>query len=65
MYNGFNDKGAHFVNWFEIVKKFLKLAFAGDRLEVKCPCNRCQNRRMFLSMRCLVTLLSKDLCRTI
>jgi hypothetical protein len=29
-----------------MVKNFLKLAFAGDHREVKCPCNRCQNRRM-------------------
>jgi hypothetical protein len=47
MYDEFSDKGAHSVDWFEIVKKFLKQVFAGDRLEVKCPCNRCQNRRMF------------------
>jgi hypothetical protein len=46
MYNGFSDKGAHFVEWFEITKNFLKLAFAGDRREVQCLCNRCQNRRM-------------------
>jgi hypothetical protein len=24
----------------------MKLAFAGDHREAKCPCNRCQNRRM-------------------
>jgi hypothetical protein len=29
MYDGFNHK------WFEVVKKFLKLAFAGDCREVK------------------------------
>jgi hypothetical protein len=46
MYDGFSDKGAHSVKWFELAKNFLKLAFAGDRREVKCPCNRCQNRRM-------------------
>jgi hypothetical protein len=28
------------------VKNFLKLAFVGDRHEVKCSCNRCLNRRM-------------------
>jgi hypothetical protein len=28
------------------MKNFLKLAFAGDHHEAKCPCNRCQNRRM-------------------
>jgi hypothetical protein len=46
MYNGFSDKGAHSAEWFEIAKNFLKLAFAGDRREAKCPCNRCQNKRM-------------------
>jgi hypothetical protein len=30
MYDGFSDKGAHSVEWFEIAKNFLKLAFAGD-----------------------------------
>jgi hypothetical protein len=41
MYDRFSDKGAHFAKWFEIAKNFLKLAFAGDRREAKCPCNRC------------------------
>jgi hypothetical protein len=36
----------HFAEWFKTTKNFLKLAFAGDRREVKCSCNRCQNRRM-------------------
>jgi hypothetical protein len=46
MYKGFSDKGAHSAEWFEVAKSFLKLAFAGDRHEAKCLCNRCQNRRM-------------------
>jgi hypothetical protein len=46
MYNGFSDKGAHSAEWFEVAKNFLKLALAADRREVKCPCNRCRNRRM-------------------
>jgi hypothetical protein len=46
MYDKFSDKGAHSAKWFEIAKKFLKLAFAGDRRGVKCPWNRCQNRKM-------------------
>jgi hypothetical protein len=46
MYDRFSDKGAHFAEWFEIVKNFLKLAFAGDHREAKCPCNRCRNRRI-------------------
>jgi hypothetical protein len=46
MHDRFSDKCAHYVEWFEIVKNFLNLAFAGDHREVKCPCNRGQNRRM-------------------
>jgi hypothetical protein len=46
IYDGFSDKGAHFAEWFEIAKNFLKLTFDGDRREAKCPCNRCCNRRM-------------------
>jgi hypothetical protein len=46
MYDRFNDKGARSAEWFEIMKNFLKLAFAGDRHEAKCPCNKCWNRRM-------------------
>jgi hypothetical protein len=40
MYDGFSDKGAHSVEWFEVAKNFLKLAFPGDRHEVKYSCNR-------------------------
>jgi hypothetical protein len=36
----FSDKGAH------SAKNFLGLAFVGYRHEVKCMCNRCQNRRL-------------------
>jgi hypothetical protein len=46
MYDGFSNKGAHSAEWFEMAKNFLKIAFAGDRREVKCLCNRCRNRRM-------------------
>jgi hypothetical protein len=46
MYDRCSDKGAHSAEWFEIAKNFLKLAFVGDHREAKCPCNRCQNRRM-------------------
>jgi hypothetical protein len=46
MYDRCSDKGAHSAEWFEIAKNFLKLAFASDHREAKCPCNRCQNRRM-------------------
>jgi hypothetical protein len=46
MYDRFSDKGAHSAKWFEVAKNFRKLTFAGDHREVKCPCNKCQNRRM-------------------
>jgi hypothetical protein len=46
MYDGFSNKGAHSGKWFKVAKNFLKLAFASNRREAKCPCNRCQNRRM-------------------
>jgi cytidine deaminase len=46
MYDKSSDKGAHSTKWFEIAKNFLKLAFTGDRREVKCPCSRCRNRKM-------------------
>jgi hypothetical protein len=46
MYDRFSDKCAHSAEWFEVAKNFLKLAFAGDRREAKCLCNRCQNRRI-------------------
>jgi hypothetical protein len=41
MYDRFSDKGAHYAKWFEVAKNVLKLAFAGDCHEAKCPCNRC------------------------
>jgi hypothetical protein len=46
MYDGFSDKGVHSIEWFEIAKNFLKLAFTGDHHESKCLYNRCRNRRM-------------------
>jgi hypothetical protein len=46
MYDEFRDNGAHSVEWFEVAKNFLKLAFDSDHREAKCPCNRCQNRKM-------------------
>jgi hypothetical protein len=41
MYDRFNDKGTHSIEWFEIVNNFLNLAFTGDYREVKYPYNRC------------------------
>jgi hypothetical protein len=52
MYDRFSDKGAHSAEWFEIMKNFLKLAFAGHHREAKCTCNRRQN--------CDVLSLNKD-----
>jgi hypothetical protein len=46
MYDRFSDKGAHSAERFEIMENFLKLAFASDHREAKCPCNKCQNIRM-------------------
>jgi hypothetical protein len=46
MYDRFSDKGAHSTEWFEAAKNFLKLAFAVNHHEAKCPCNRWWNRRM-------------------
>jgi hypothetical protein len=46
VYDRFSDKGAYLAEWFKIMKNLLKLAYAGDRREAKCPCNMCQNRRM-------------------
>jgi hypothetical protein len=46
MCDRFSDKGAHTAKWFEIAKNFIKLAFVDDHREAKCPCNRCQNKRM-------------------
>jgi hypothetical protein len=48
IYDGFSDTGKHSVEWIQITKEFLKLAFAGGHREASCPCNRCENRRMLL-----------------
>jgi hypothetical protein len=45
MYDGFSDTGKHSVEWVRITE-FLKLAFADDHREARCPCSRCENRRM-------------------
>jgi hypothetical protein len=57
----FSDKGAHSVKWFEVMKNFLKLAFVADHREVKCPCDKCQNRRR-LSEYEMSGHIAKDLC---
>jgi hypothetical protein len=61
MYDRFSDTGKHSAEWVQITKEFLKLAFTGGhhgvvravgvRIEGCC-----------WSMRCLLTLLRRDLC---
>jgi hypothetical protein len=46
MYNEFSDTGKHSVEWVQITKEFLKLAFAGDHCEASYPCSRYENRRI-------------------
>jgi hypothetical protein len=46
MYDGFTDTGKLSTEWVQIIKEFLKLAFAGSRHETSCLCSRCENRRM-------------------
>jgi hypothetical protein len=48
MYDGFSDTDKHSVEWVQITKEFLKLAFPGGHHEASCPCSRCENRRMLL-----------------
>jgi hypothetical protein len=46
MYDGFSDTGKCSIEWVQITKEFLKLAFTGGHREASCPCSRCENRRM-------------------
>jgi hypothetical protein len=46
MYDGFNGTGKHPTEWVMIIKKLLKLAFAGGHHEASCSCSRCENIRM-------------------
>jgi hypothetical protein len=46
MYDEFSDTCKHSVEWVQITKVFLKLAFASSHREVSFPCSRCENRRM-------------------
>jgi hypothetical protein len=45
IYDRFSDTGKHSTECVQIIKEFLKLAFAGDRREAS-PCSMCENRRM-------------------
>jgi hypothetical protein len=46
MYDRFSDNGAHFAEWFEITKTFMKLGFVGGCCGESCPCSMCENRKM-------------------
>jgi hypothetical protein len=45
-YDGFRNTDKHSTEWVQIIKEFLKLAFAGGHREASCPCIRCENRRI-------------------
>jgi hypothetical protein len=60
MYDGFNDTGKHSVEWVQITKEFLKLAFAGGCREAHCPCSRCEDRRMLSEYETSAHLAKKD-----
>jgi hypothetical protein len=64
MYDGFSDKCAYYAEWFEVEKNSLELAFADDRRKKSVRAIGVRTEGCYLSMRCLVTLLSMDLCRT-
>jgi hypothetical protein len=59
MYDGFSDTGKHSVEWVQITKEFLKLAFASGHREASCPCRRCENRRMLSECEILADLAKK------
>jgi hypothetical protein len=46
MYDGFSDTGKHSIEWVQVTKEFLKLAFTSGHHEASCWCNRCENGRM-------------------
>jgi hypothetical protein len=46
MYDGFRDIDKHSVEWVQITKEFLKLAFAGGHREASCPCSSFENIMM-------------------
>jgi hypothetical protein len=46
IYDGFSDTCKHSIEWVQITKEFLKLAFDGGHREASCPYSRCGNRRM-------------------
>jgi hypothetical protein len=62
MYDGFSDIGKHSANWVWITKEFLKLAFAGGHVKRVAYTVGVRTEGCCQSMRCLVTLLRRDLC---
>jgi hypothetical protein len=60
IYDGFSDTGKHSVEWVQITKEFLKLAFAGGHREASCPCSRCENRRMLSEYKMFAHLTKKE-----
>jgi hypothetical protein len=64
MYDEFSDKGAHSTEWFEVAKNFLKLVLLVIVMKRSAHTIGVETEGCYLSMRCLVTLLSTDLCRT-
>jgi hypothetical protein len=59
MYDRFSDTEKHSVEWVQITKEFLKLAFAGGHHEASCPCSRCENRRILSEYEISVLLTKK------
>jgi hypothetical protein len=62
MYDGFSDKVAHSAKWFEIAKSFLKLALLVTVVKRSAHAIGVRTKGCYLSMRCLIILLSMDLC---
>jgi hypothetical protein len=60
MYDRSSDTGKHSIEWVQITKEFLKLAFVGGRREASCPCSRYENRRMLLEYEMSVHLTKKE-----
>jgi hypothetical protein len=48
IYDEFSDTGKHSIEWVQVTKELLKLAFAGGNREASCSCSRCENRRLLL-----------------
>jgi hypothetical protein len=60
MYDRLSDTGKHPVEWVQITKEFLKLAFADDCREACCLCSRCGNRRILLDYEMSAHLAKKE-----